>query len=129
MAPAPQARTYVIAASLRRLVVDSSTGMVVMTKDPSAVLDFSWDWTAWLAANDDDEIDTFEVTLEERDLVEDEPEDLVELTLDSSSGDGAIVTAWLSGGVLEAELRVTCRIVTTGGRTDERSIWLQILEA
>ena len=76
-------------------------------KDPSAVLDYVWDWTAWLEG---DVISSHTVT----------PADGI--TVNSSSSTGAAVTVWVSGGTAGQRYLVTCRIVTTGGRTDERTI-------
>jgi hypothetical protein len=44
------------------------------------------------------------------------------------SNTGTTATAFVSGGVVDATEKLTCRIVTTGGRTDERTIDLKILE-
>jgi hypothetical protein len=77
-------------------------------KDPNAVLDYQWDWSAWLP--DDDTIASATVTAESG------------LTVDSSSNADATVTAWLSGGTVGSDYNVTCRIVTADGRTDDRTI-------
>lgn len=76
------------------------------TKDPDAVLDYVWDWSAWL---DDDVIDDFEVL----------PADGI--TVQSSSATDTAVTVWLADGELNATYAVTCRIFTLGGRTDDRT--------
>lgn len=77
-------------------------------KDPNAVLDYQWDWSAWLP--DDDAIASATVTAE------------AGLTVNSSSSVNATVTAWLSGGTAGSDYNVTCRIVTADGRTDDRTI-------
>lgn len=38
------------------------------------------------------------------------------------------VVAWISGGTAGTTYRVTCRIVTAGGRTDDRSIFIKVKE-
>ena len=81
-------------------------------KDPNAVLDYQWDWSAWLP--DDDTIASATVTAESG------------LTVDSSSNADATVTAWLSGGTVGESYDVTCRVVTADGRTDDRTITLLI---
>jgi len=86
-----------------------------IAKDPNAVLDYSWDWTDWLAPMTD-AISSFTVLASSG------------LTVVSSAVDAGIVSAFLSGGVLGAVETATCRIVTTGGRTDDRTIYLRIVE-
>lgn len=90
------------------------------TKDPSAVLDYKFDWKAlangsgasnWLAAAET--ISTKTVTASSSGI-----------TVDSSAltDTNTSVTVWLSGGSAGADYTVTCRIVTSAGRTDERTI-------
>jgi len=80
-------------------------------KDPDASLDYSWDWTAWLATGDS--IATYTLTLGG-------------LTVGTSGNTGEIVTAILSGGTLGSTHAVKCRIVTANGLIDERTIYVQI---
>ena len=94
-------------------------------KDPAAVLDYRFDWAAltngtgetdWLATGET--ISTSTVTATSG------------LTVDSSSivsGSTAVV-AWLSGGTAGQAYEVTNRIVTSGGRTDERTITLKVTD-
>jgi len=92
-------------------------------KDPSAVLDYKYDWAAltngtgssdWLAAGET--IATRTVTVE------------TGITKDSDAITDAntSVTVWLSGGTAGTEYTVACLIVTSAGRTDERSILIQV---
>ena len=83
-------------------------------KDPSAVLDYAFDWTGWLAAGET--ITSHTVTVP------------TGLTLESSTAASGIVTAWISGGTAGTTYRVECLIVTTAGRTDERSLWITVQE-
>lgn len=83
-------------------------------QDPDAKLDYSWNWTAWLAAESSDEIVTAEV-ITSGTLVADEP-----------VVDGGVVTCFLSGGTLGETETATCRVTTTGGRTDDRTLYLRI---
>ena len=83
-------------------------------KDPSAVLDYVFDWTEWLAAAET--ITSHTVTVP------------TGLTLESSTVASGIVTAWISGGTVGTTYRVECLIVTTAGRTDERSLWITVQE-
>lgn len=86
------------------------------TKDPDAVLDYSWDWSNWLEAGET--IVTASVTAE------------TGITKDSETNDTTSVTAWLSGGTAGESYTVTCRITTNSvpARTDERSIILRVRE-
>lgn len=82
------------------------------TKDPDAVLDYVWDWTAWLAG---DTIATKTVTVTAA------VGDLTPLAVDSSTITGSTVVAWLSGGKVNTTYSVTCRVTTAGGRTEDRT--------
>ena len=82
-------------------------------KDPSAVLDYAFDWSAWLG---DDTITSHTVTAASG------------VTVASSTATTTAVTAWVSGGTAGQTYTVTNRIVTTGGRTDERTITLQVID-
>lgn len=86
--------------------------MSYFRKDPDAILDYAYDWTDWLTEGDT--IDTYTI----------DPEDGI--TVDSDDDTGSVVTVWLSGGTLGEKYRVTCRIVTVDGRTDDRTITVQI---
>lgn len=82
-------------------------------KDPAAVLDYDWDWTSWLTAASDT-IASHTVTAP------------AGLTVEADEENDGIVTGWLSGGSLDESYDVVCQIVTTGGRTDERTITIVI---
>lgn len=89
--------------------------MTTYTKDPSAVLDFAWDWSAWLA--DSETISSHTVTVP----------DASGLVVDSDSEASGVVTAWLSAGTVSPGAHaVVCRIVTNQGRTDERTLPLYV---
>ena len=76
------------------------------TKDPDAVLDYEFDWSAWLGT---DTIATHTVTAP------------AGLTVDSTEATTTTVTMWLSGGTDGASYAVTCHIVTAAGREDDRT--------
>lgn len=82
-------------------------------KDPDAVLDYQFDWSAWLAG---DTIASHAVTVP------------TGLTLVSSSNSSTAVTVWLAGGVAGVSYPVTCHIVTAAGREDDRTIFVAIRE-
>ncbi len=87
--------------------------MTAYLKDPDAVLDYAWDWTAWLAEGETISAATVTAT---------------GVTVDSSSEDGGVVTAWISGGTAGVGATATCRVVTSQGRTDDRSLSLTIAQ-
>lgn len=83
-------------------------------KDPNAVLDYTFDWTAWLLPL----LDTIATVTWLPDTG---------LTVVSSSNTTTKATAFVSGGTLETIQNLTCRITTAGGRTDDRTIQLKIV--
>lgn len=80
--------------------------------DPDADLDYGWDWTPWLAAGET--IDTATVTVTEGTA-----------TVHDQDDDGTAVTAWISDAA-SGRVVVTCHIVTTADRKDDRSIILDV---
>mgnify|MGYP000967131429 FL=1 len=83
-------------------------------KDPSAVLDYAFDWTGWLAAGE---------TITDHTITAD-----TGITVDSSTESDGKVTVWLSGGTAGINYKVACLITTTAGRTDERTIWIKVVD-
>jgi len=98
--------------------VVGTTGKATILKDPDAVLDYIFDWTAWL---DDvaDSITTKTVTT---------PTVAGQIVIDSSSIVGKTVVAWISAGAAGQTYEVNCHIVTAGGREDDRTIYIKIKE-
>lgn len=88
--------------------------MTEFRKDPSAVLDYAWDWTGWLAASET--ITTAVITTE------------IGLTKDSQSIAAGVVTAWLSGGTAGENYDVACLITTNQGRVDERTLRIRVTQ-
>ncbi len=86
---------------------------MTFTKDPDAVLDYSVDWSSWLAG---DQISTSEWLLEQGALIE--------KVTDTATATKA--TVWLRGGQAGTTYLVTNRIVTVGGRTDDRTISVKV---
>jgi hypothetical protein len=87
---------------------------VTFAKDPSAVLDYAFDWTEWLA--DGETIDDFTITLQSG--------------ITSGGTDtnvGGVVTAWVAGGTAGTYYTVACLVETSQGRTDERTIKLHVV--
>ena len=85
----------------------------IKEKDPSAILDYGFDWSDWLA--DGETISTVTITVASG------------LTKDSDSESDGIVTIWLSGGTAGSTYTVACKIVTSAGRTDERSMTIMVI--
>lgn len=83
------------------------------TKDKDAVLDYGIDWAAWLG---EDTITTSTWLVPEG------------LTKDSDSHTETSTLVWLRGGEDGKLYRVTNRVVTGGGRTDDRTIRIEIKE-
>ena len=83
-------------------------------KDPSAVLDWVFDWSDWLA--DSETISSHVITVD------------TGITEDSSTEGSGKVTVWLSGGTAGQNYKVACKIVTSAGRTDERTIWIKVAD-
>lgn len=89
------------------------------TKDPSALLDYVFDWSAWLGSGET--IASTVITV---------PTGLtLDLTAPHTSGYTATTTAvtvWLSGGTAGSYYSPACKITTSAGRVDERSITVQV---
>ena len=81
-------------------------------KDPSAVLDYVFDWTEWLATVE---------TITDHTITAD-----TGITVDSSTESDGKVIVWLSGGTAGINYKVACLITTSAGRTDERTIWIKV---
>jgi hypothetical protein len=86
---------------------------MTFTKDPNAVLDYTVDWTRWLAG---DQIATSQWLV---------PTGVTKMA-DSKTTSSA--TVWLSGGTAGQSYTVTNRITTTGGRTEDRSFTIRVEE-
>jgi len=83
-------------------------------KDPSAVLDYVFDWTEWLAAGE---------TITDHTITAD-----TGIMVDSSTEDAGKVTVWLSGGTAAINYKVACLVETSAGRTDERTLWIRVVD-
>ena len=86
-------------------------------KDPADVLDYALDWSDQLSLTS--------------------PTDTIisatwivpaGLTAGAQSVLGGVATIWLSAGVAGTDYTITCRIVTAGARTLERSVMLFVKE-
>jgi hypothetical protein len=88
---------------------------MALTKDPDAVLDYAFDWSSWLAEGET--ILTHQATVEAGDAV-----------IDSTSQTLDTVVVWLSGGTIDTNVELRCRVTTDDGRTDDRTIVVLIRE-
>lgn len=84
-----------------------ATSTYQAVKDPDAVLDYQFDWTAWL---DGDTISSSSWVVP------------AGLTNDADVNTTATATVWLSGGTAGSAYDVVNRIVTAGGRTEDRTL-------
>lgn len=98
--------------------VTSPRGKRTIDKDPNAILDYPFDWTAYLAPIADSIVSASFVVAG----------GVGGIVIVSSSYSSTSATAIVSGGVVGTTERLTCRIVTAGGRTDDRSVYLKIVE-
>jgi hypothetical protein len=88
--------------------------MTRFSKDPDSILDYMMDWSRWLG---EDEITS--ATWEASDAG---------ITIDSQANTTSTATVWVSGGTVDETYTLTCRIVTTEGRTEDRSFDILIKE-
>jgi hypothetical protein len=96
-----------------------ATNATRRVKDPDATLDYRFDWAPltnergrsdWLASGE---------TITDHEIVAE-----AGLTVDSSSitDTGTSVTVWLSDGTAGNDYDVTCRVTTSAGRVDDRTL-------
>jgi hypothetical protein len=91
-------------------------GKPTITKDPGATLDYTFDFTDWLAVVSDT---IASVTF---------PATVGVSVLGSGIVAGTKVAVWVTGGAAGTTGSCTARIVTVGGRTDDRTIYFKLKE-
>ena len=84
-------------------------------KDLAASLDYTIDWSGWLAVGETLS-GPAQWTVAEG------------LTLTSQTDTGTMSTAWLSGGAAGMSYLATAKITTSAGRTDERSFLVAVMQ-
>ena len=99
--------------------IPPATPLAWPAKDPGDTLDYVFDIAPALTANPGDTIATLDVSIS--------PNSPGDLTLASSSADGARAVLWLTAGQALTNYSVTVTISTTGGRTLARSIALPVV--
>lgn len=85
-----------------------------IAKDPEAILDYTLDWATWLGADTIVGAPTWTVP--------------PGITKNSQTNTTTTATVWLSGGAANNDYTIECKIVTAGGRTDERSFIIRSCE-
>lgn len=83
------------------------------TKDPSATLDYTVDWSEWLGT---DQITDAAWTVP------------TGLKIVKSTFNATTVTIWLSGGTVGISYAVTCEISTDQGRIDSRELIINVTD-
>lgn len=86
--------------------------MSIFSKDPDAVLDYSFDWATWLDGAE--AISSYTIDADSG------------ITVDSDAESSGVVTVWLSGGTAGITYAVRCEIVTDDSRTDERTLFVKV---
>ena len=88
-------------------------GKPTAIKDPDAILDYTIDFTEWLAGI--------------ADTIAGHAINVVGVVLESSVVDGGKVVMWISGGSPADEVSsATVRITTAAGRVDDRTVYFKI---
>lgn len=88
-------------------------GLPTISKDPDALLDYTFDWTPFLAKISDAIASvTYQLS--------------AGLTQSRVSNTETQARSFVSGGTLGTTGSITCRISTVAGRVDERTIYLKI---
>lgn len=82
-------------------------------KDPNATLDYTINWSSWLAAGETISTSTWTVP--------------AGLTKVSDTKTTNTTTIWLSEGTLYERYQVVNRIVTSANRTEDRTLYLLVV--
>lgn len=94
-------------------------------KDPDAVLDYKFDWASLTNGNGESDWLSSSETIISIEVTSDSG-----IIIDSSalSDSNTSIVVWLSGGTAKESYSVSCEIVTSQDRTDERSIFIYVRE-
>lgn len=87
--------------------------IVTFNKDPNAVLDYTFDWTAWLG---DDTIASSSWIVP------------VGISSGGAVFSSTTTTIWLTGGIAGTSYSIYNQIVTAGGRTEKRTFKVNALD-
>ncbi|MDX8383395.1 MAG: hypothetical protein R8M45_04890 [Ghiorsea sp.] len=80
-------------------------------KSPSSTVDFTFDWTSWLAGDTLLSVTTTCTT---------------GITINSTSNDTSIVTVWVSGGTQGTAEELCCEITTNAGRVEKKAMIISV---
>lgn len=98
------------------ITYDQDNLPVAPIKDPDSIIDYGFDWTSWLDSANSETILTSDWILESG------------LTEVSKAIAGDVTTVFLSGGEVGYTYRATNRITSSGGRTEDRSMFIPVKE-
>jgi hypothetical protein len=115
------------------LAVDAE-GYRFVRKDPNAILDYLFDWAAltnarrgaqsdWLGSGDT--LSAISVSADSGLTVGDGINGAAAPAITDA---GTSVTVWLLGGTAGTTYDVRCRVTTVAGRTDDRTLRVQVME-
>lgn len=107
-----------------------TTSNLFPPKDPDARLDYKFDWkpltngtpggvSDWL--RNTETISSFTLSVSPTGAVGNLAVDASSLTDSNTS-----VTAWLTDGVVDVRYAITCHIITSDGREDDRTIYVPV---
>lgn len=82
-------------------------------KDPQAILDYQIDWSSWLQGGDTISASTWTVPSG--------------LTRTNDVFTSTTTTVWLSGGTAGQRYEVINHVTTAGGREDDRTIYISVV--
>jgi hypothetical protein len=100
----------------------SRTGKATILKDPNALLDYTFDWTDWLTSLES----TDAIVSVDFDI---DPDTAGAPTVEATQiVNGKLAVAWVLGGTPAVTYSLRCRITTSGGRVDDRTVYLKIKE-
>lgn len=85
-------------------------------KDPDEVKDYVLDWSDRLDTGDTISTSAWSVVTTGVDLI----------TIDSDDNDDTTTTVWLSAGTLDVQYELLNRVVTTGGRTLDQTVYIKV---
>lgn len=99
------------------ITYDENGWPIFEVKKPSAVLDYALNWADWLASHrDDDLLDTNNIVIT--------PDRGI--TIPSESHTDIETRFWVSGGSVGNLYRISVKIITINGRTEEWFCWLPV---
>lgn len=106
--------------------VTDASGKLTIFKDPAATLDYSFDWTAYLADMLEDGVPAAPDTITTGACTLISNNGATDAQVEQTDVDGNVVTGWVSGGTAGETLQLKCTINTAGGRIEVRSVYLKI---